>query len=292
EEMLVQKQQKVVLFEEDGVYLALDRKVQVRGFELVPLLRLDGYSMPQLVAAQSNLRGELVDQNGVPLRWQITRTLQTGYVPYPPKKNIPLSASTAPIKKQILFFLPRRVFKVQGFGIQRAVVFQPLVHGFARRFGLDPHLVNAIIHSESNFNTDLVSAANAVGLMQVLPSTAGGVHAFLTGKHVQIAPEVLFDPETNIRYGTAYLRMLMQRYFSGIRDSQSREYCTIATYNMGPTRVVRTFAPNAVEAAAIINNMNSEEVYQYLISRLPRQETRNYLAKVRSIRQQYAKRGL
>ena len=57
---------------------------------------------------------------------------------------------------------------------------------------------------------------------------------------------------------------------------------------MGPHRVVKTFGANPQAAAQAINAMSSEDVFQHLTRRLPRQETRAYVAKVRNIRQQYA----
>lgn len=283
-------QSGAVRFLADAVVLGIaDRANQSVPTSLVPLLTLDGFSQPLLFAALPETYADLINASGQPLSWLQNRTLHMGYTPLALHRS-PLPQADAPI---LAAAPPLRRYLVRGHGLERARAFQGLVQTFARRSGLDPMLINAIIYSESNFNTSLVSPRSAVGLMQVLPNTAqSDVHRFLYGTRGSLAQHDLFDPETNIRYGTAYLQMLMQRYFSGVRDALAREYCVVAAYNMGPGRVIRVFAPTAQEAARRINELSSEEVYTWLVTRLPRQETRNYLAKVRSLKQQYAAMGI
>ena len=80
-------------------------------------------------------------------------------------------------------------------------------------------LVLAIKVTDSAFQKDAVSASSAMGLMQLLPSTASDeVHRFLYGRPGDVGYEDLRVPETNIRYGTAYLHILLNRYFGGVRD--------------------------------------------------------------------------
>ena len=258
----------------------------------VPLLALDGFSQPLLYATLPLSYADQIDASGQPLSWFADQTLQMGYTPFALRRAaLPDETETLAAARDFAP-PPLRRYHVSGHGLERARAFQNLVRTFAKRSGLDPMLVNAIIFSESNFNTTLVSPRSAVGLMQVLPTTAGSdVHRFLYGSRANIAMQDLFDPETNIRYGTAYLQMLMQRYFSGVRDALAREYCIVAAYNMGPGRVIRVFGPTAQEAASRINSLSSEEVYNWLLTRLPRQETRSYVAKVRSLKQQYASLG-
>ncbi|MCR4667687.1 MAG: transglycosylase SLT domain-containing protein [Desulfovibrio sp.] len=249
----------------------------------VPLLKLDGISIPYLFAVQPLLYGDNLDEDGTPLRWYFENTPQTGFMPFV-SKNLRKKD-----QEDRLITVPRRFPVIRGTGLQRAAIFQELINRFSREFRLNPTLVKAIIYSESNFNSVLVSKRSAVGLMQILPQTAGAdIHKFLYGHKTTITAEDLFDPEINIRYGTAYLYLLMRRYFSGVKDPLSREYCTVAAYNMGPNRVIRVFGPSASEAAFQINALSAEDVYETLINRLPRWETRFYLAKVRSIKQQYS----
>lgn len=99
----------------------------------------------------------------------------------------------------------------------------------ARRNGLDPSLVAAVIYTESGFIPDSRSTQGAVGLMQVLPSTAEFV-ATQPGRPSP-APDNLAAPRTNIAYGTRYLRYLVDRH-----DSVP---LALAAYNGGEANVAR-----------------------------------------------------
>jgi soluble lytic murein transglycosylase len=85
-----------------------------------------------------------------------------------------------------------------------------LVKRKAEERGLDPYLVLALMRQESLFDARAVSPAHAMGLMQLLPSTAARLAKQLGLP--EPAPEKLFDPELNITLGTYYLQELMRLY--------------------------------------------------------------------------------
>lgn len=99
------------------------------------------------------------------------------------------------------------------------------------RNAIDPAWVAAEIRAESIFNPKARSPANAMGLMQVLPATGASV-AKSIGLSGYGGASSLYDPDTNIALGTAYLRQLMDKY-GGL------PYVTIAAYNAGPTPTAR-----------------------------------------------------
>src|SRR5690554_6778248 len=80
----------------------------------------------------------------------------------------------------------------------------------AARNNIDPAWVAAEIRAESIFNPRGRSGANAMGLMQVLPATGAAVSRRI-GQPWRGA-ESLYEPETNIVLGTAYLRQMMDEY--------------------------------------------------------------------------------
>ena len=164
---------------------------------------------------------------------------------------------------------------------QRARKYESLVTENARRFGLGERLIYAIAKTESAFNPFAVSSANAYGLMQVVPTSAGReVREHLTGKDQKPSPKFLLNPANSIEYGSAYLHILAQRYFGEIKDLASRELCTIAAYNGGPTAVFGVFGKDQAAAVRAINAMSPKAVYQRLTSKLPAAETRRYVDKV------------
>lgn len=110
----------------------------------------------------------------------------------------------------------------------------PLHHGEtirreAARHAIDPAWVAAEIRAESVFNPRARSGANAMGLMQVLPAT-GAATARKLGLPWSGA-DSLYDSDTNIALGTAYLREMENKY--GV------PYIAIAAYNAGPTPTAR-----------------------------------------------------
>lgn len=99
----------------------------------------------------------------------------------------------------------------------------------SRRHELPIELTLAVIHVESSFNPFAVSPAGAMGLMQLLPSTAAEVaHKLGLPWH---GPQALFDPSLNVRLGTQYFRELLDRYRS--------VPVALAAYNWGPGRIDR-----------------------------------------------------
>lgn len=176
------------------------------------------------------------------------------------------------------------------FSARQASQYRDYVEHFAGHYSLSPSLVLAIMRVESNFNPMVVSSANALGLMQVVPQTAGGeVHAFLTGKKGIPRPELLFKPEQNIQYGTTYLHLLNEKHFKDVKNPLSREMCVIAAYNCGPNQVLRVFSRDRKRAFELINALTPEQLYARLVKNLPHQETRDYLPKVLSARSDFAR---
>ena len=88
--------------------------------------------------------------------------------------------------------------------------YETIVRAHARNYDLPPALLAAVIYTESKFDADARSDAGAVGLMQLLPDTARGIAA-RTGGGGFVESDLL-DPEINVRYGSWYLRHLLDRY--------------------------------------------------------------------------------
>ena len=99
-----------------------------------------------------------------------------------------------------------------------------LIDRYARTNGLDPALVKAVVAVESAFDPRAVSAKGAVGLMQVIPET-GERYGLMADAH-RSAAELLYDPATNLRIGTRYLRDLLNRFDNDL-------VLALAAYNAG-----------------------------------------------------------
>ena len=126
-----------------------------------------------------------------------------------------------------------------------------------------------------------MSTANAYGLMQVVPSTAGkDVYQKIKKRQGQPSKKTLFNPQHNIDIGTAYLYILNQNYLVKIDHSKSKEYAVISAYNGGAGNVLKTFDNNRDRAVKDINSLAPNSVFWALTNKHPRAESRKYLKKV------------
>ena len=97
----------------------------------------------------------------------------------------------------------------------------------AGKYGIDPYLLSAVARTESGFRPEAKSGDGALGLMQLLPSTA----KWVTGLDSWKGPKdpVLTDPADSLELGACYLAYLGQRF-----DNPT---AMIAAYNAGPNKV-------------------------------------------------------
>ena len=110
--------------------------------------------------------------------------------------------------------------------------YQAIVTGHARNYHLDPALLAAVIYAESKFHANAKSSSGAIGLMQLLPSTADGIALHTGGTNFHRSD--LYNPEINVRYGAWYLRHLLDKY--------DDEQAALAAYNAGQNNVDRWLA--------------------------------------------------
>jgi hypothetical protein len=109
-------------------------------------------------------------------------------------------------------------FKEQFF--RTYVPYGSIIYREARKNGLPPELVAAMVHTESDFRPGLVSHRSAQGLMQIVPETAH-----------DLGLSNVFDPAENIAAGTRYFRYLLNRF--------ENERIALAAYNAGEGKVER-----------------------------------------------------
>jgi soluble lytic murein transglycosylase len=106
--------------------------------------------------------------------------------------------------------------------------YEQIVRTYAKQQRLEPALLAAVIETESKFNATARSSAGAVGLMQLTPTTAEGIAERTHGSKFQLSD--LDDPDINVRYGTYYLRLLLDKY-------KGNELLALAAYNAGQANV-------------------------------------------------------
>jgi len=124
----------------------------------------------------------------------------------------------------------------------------------AEKNGLDPMIVAGLIRQESTFQADVVSYANAYGLMQLLPKTA---KLMAKQRRVKYAKTKLFDADYNLELGTYY--------FKGLIDLTGTPEYALAAYNAGEDRIALWKAERPYE-----------EIPE-LVESIPFSQTRDYV---------------
>ncbi|MDP5253909.1 MULTISPECIES: membrane-bound lytic murein transglycosylase MltC [unclassified Vibrio] len=163
-----------------------------------------------------------------------------------------------------------------------------LVRRAASKYGIAEDLIFAIIKTESSFNPYAVSWANAYGLMQVVPKTAGrDVFQLVKQRSGQPSPQYLFNPENNIDTGTAYFYLLKNRYLKSVKNPLSLQYSMISAYNGGTGGVLNTFNRNRTQAFHQLNQLTPSQVFWALTHKHPNRESRRYLEKVTQFKKEF-----
>ena len=125
----------------------------------------------------------------------------------------------------------------------------------------DPYIVAAVIREESAFNREAISVAGAVGLMQLMPSTAEWVSDKIGRPDFE--PGLLVQPEVNIRLGSWYLGHLARQFDGSLIP-------TIASYNAGPDAV----------SAWMDKRPPTKDSWDEFIESIPFSETRAFTKRV------------
>ncbi|WP_313083089.1 membrane-bound lytic murein transglycosylase MltC [Atlantibacter sp.] len=233
------------------------------------------------ISKQPFLYGQVVDNTGEPIRWQWRAARFADYLLQTRMKS--RSNGLRVIYSITINLVPNHLDK-------RAHKYVGMVRQAARKYGVDESLILAIMQTESSFNPYAVSRSDALGLMQVVQHTAGKDVFRSQGKSGTPSRSYLFDPQSNIDTGTAYLAMLNNVYLGGIENPTSRRYAVITAYNGGAGSVLRVFSNDKIKAATIINSMQPGDVYETLTTRHPSAESRRYLYKVDTAQKSYRRK--
>ncbi len=136
----------------------------------------------------------------------------------------------------------------------------------SEKFGIEPSLIYAVIHTESRFRPQVTSSAGAKGLMQITDNTLEWALS-RAGEKGKYSPEDLYDPQVNIHYGVYVLTLLGEQF-------QNTE-TILAAYNAGQGRVSEWLADPAYSADGVH------------LDTIPYSETADYVERVQSARKLY-----
>ena len=137
--------------------------------------------------------------------------------------------------------------------------YSEIIQSKCEKYEIDKNLVFSIIKAESGFNQNAVSKVGAIGLMQILPSTGEWVSKKIGLNYKE---NDLYNAEINIEIGVYYLSYLIELFENNLENA-------ICAYNAGQYTVMSW--------------LNSKEYSDdgINLSKIPYNETKNYLTKVK-----------
>ncbi len=197
----------------------------------------------------------------------------------PPGGTIP---GTAPISTNPNVFIPQANITPEGAALvaNNTNSYAAIIEAELARQGvpISPELVRAIMSAESGGNPNAKSPAGAVGLMQVLPSTARQYFPGLTDAQIE---QELRNPQTNIRVGVQVLNANLNN--PNVRSGNTNDL--IASYNSGAGNQLNDAGKKP--ALADSSDCPGARAYECSINPGGLEETRNYVARVNYYNQYY-----
>ncbi len=181
-----------------------------------------GIAQERLVEINTRLSSrmqEISQQTGVPFAQLFTQEISRARSADVAETDEPDDADTVAIvpdtapyaaTEDVSVEAEQPVFAESGDG------YAAIIENIADEYGVSPALVRAVIQAESDYDAELVSAAGAMGLMQLMPTTAEG-----------LGVTDAFDPRQNVDGGVRYLLGQIIRFGGDIKTA-------LAAYNYGP----------------------------------------------------------
>lgn len=151
-----------------------------------------------------------------------------------------------------------RTDQLDDLELRFPVLYREYVEANAQQNNIDPGWVYGVMRQESAFVTDARSAAGALGLMQLMPSTGR-----MAGRLLNVRlrnPQALLEVQNNLKLGTYYLKTVLDEY-------HGHQVLATAAYNAGPNRVRDWLPGQTIDADVWVEN-------------IPYNETRNYVKNV------------
>lgn len=134
--------------------------------------------------------------------------------------------------------------------------YENIVEKYAEEYQIDENMIFALIKAESNFEEDVISNRGAVGLMQLMESTAEEIASNLN--YNDFVVEDLKEPEVNIQFGVKYFSELLNHY-------QNNYLLALTAYNAGIGNVEKWIENEIIQPdGSDIENIPFQETNMYV----------------------------
>ncbi len=170
--------------------------------------------------------------------------------------------------------------ELRQIDLDNVQAYLPYITKYIDREGVSVPLVLAVMKAESNFQIDAKSRKGALGLMQLMPTTALAEYRRMgmDTSLKKMKQQLVYQPELNIALGVRHLEHLHDR-LQGIENPDKYRQLVIASYNAGIYRVRRAFECKGFTCYKYKANRYGNKFFKKSIKALPA-ETRQYLKNV------------
>jgi membrane-bound lytic murein transglycosylase C len=224
-------------------------------------------------AGRPVLANQVVAKSGAPVAPQAAKSfVESEVIPNAVVEDKPMQAQDGVTRAQVTVKVPLAPDHLQ----QRAQLYRDDVAVHAKRHGLDPRLLFAIIHTESYFNPLAQTPAPAYGLMLLVPrGPARDAYNYLYKNDIVLDDGYLQDPAHNVELGAAYLHLLRRQLVPNMEDGEKTNYLVACAYTWGVDKT-----RDQILKQARVQDLTSTQVFTLVSQKTP-ESTRAYLNRVR-----------
>lgn len=224
-------------------------------------------------AGRPLLANQVVARSGAPVAPQAAKSfVESEVIPNAVVEDKPMQAQDGIARAQVTAKVPLAPDHLQ----QRAQLYRDDVAIHAKRHGLDPRLLFAIIHTESYFNPLAQTPAPAYGLMLLVPrGPARDAYNYLYKNDIVLDDGYLQDPAHNVELGAAYLHLLRRQLVPNMEDGEKKNYLVACAYTWGMDRT-----RDQILKQARVQDLTSTQVFTLLSQKTP-ESTRAYLNRIK-----------
>ena len=224
-------------------------------------------------AGRPVLANQVVAKSGTPVAPQAAKSfVESEVIPSAVVEDKPMQAQDGVPRAQVTAKVPLAPDHLQ----QRAQLYKDDVATHAKRHGLDPRLLFAIIHTESYFNPLAQTPAPAYGLMLLIPrGPARDAYNYLYKNDIVLDDNYLQDPAHNVELGAAYLHLLRRQLVPNMEEGDKKNFLVACAYTWGMDKT-----RDQILKQARIQDLTSTQVFTLLNQKTP-ETTRAYLSRIK-----------
>lgn len=224
-------------------------------------------------AGRPVLANQVVAKAGTPVAPQTAKAfVESEVIPHAVVEDKPMQAQDGVTRAQVTARVPLAPDHLQ----QRALLYRDDVTTHAKRHGLDPRLLFAIIHTESYFNPLAQTPTPAYGLMLLVPrGPARDAYNYLYNDDIVLDDAYLQDPTRNVELGAAYLHLLRRQLVPNMEEGEKKNYLVACAYTWGMDRT-----RDQILKQARIQDLTATQVFTLLTQKTP-EATRVYLNRIK-----------